>query len=73
MKFMQEPTSEELTESIQSLTHYRDRLRKEVIAISTKLRISNQKINSSLDNHSELNKIESVLKQLIKQREKNVN
>ena len=67
---MKEPTSEELTESIQSLTNYRDRLRQEVIAISEKLKIPNQKINSSLNNHLELNQIEEILEKLIRQREK---
>ena len=67
-KAMEEPNLEELTESIQSLTNYRDRLREEVIAISERLRIPHQKINSSLENHDELNKINIILRKLIEQK-----
>ena len=65
---MEVPTLEELSESIQDLRHYRDRLRKEVISISQKLRIPNQRINYSLENHAELNQLDKYLKKLIDQR-----
>tara|TARA_B100000700_G_scaffold239596_1_gene266325 strand:+ start:104 stop:316 length:213 start_codon:yes stop_codon:yes gene_type:complete len=70
---MKEPTSEELDESIQSLTNFRDRLRKELIEASEKLRIPNQEITSTLKNHSELKQIESILEKLIKQDAKKIN
>ena len=70
---MPEPTLEELTESIQSLKTYRDRLRNELISISNKLRIPAKKNNYSLANHSELNKVEDMLKKLIEQRSNQIN
>ncbi|WP_320665064.1 hypothetical protein [Prochlorococcus sp. MIT 1223] len=70
---MPEPTLEELTESIQSLKTYRDRLRNELISISNKLRIPSKSINFSIDNHTELNKVEDMLKKLIEQRSNQIN
>tara|TARA_Y100001968_G_C19308228_1_gene692747 strand:+ start:653 stop:874 length:222 start_codon:yes stop_codon:yes gene_type:complete len=65
---MPEPTHEELTDSIEELMSYRDRLQKEVISISQKLRIPNQQINSTLENHPELEKVDKYIEKLIKQR-----
>ena len=67
---MSEPSLEELTDSIQALSQYRDRLRKEVISISKKLRITQSQVNSLLDEHHDLNKIEDVIERLISQKEK---
>ena len=61
---MSEPTSEELQESLELLSRYRDRLRNEVISMSKKLRLPNQKINSSLENHPELKKINNYIEKL---------
>ena len=61
---MSKPTQEELRDSIKSLTNYRDRLRKEVISISQKLRMPSQQINSSIQNHSELKQIEKYIGKL---------
>lgn len=69
---MPEPTPEELTESIQLLRSYRDRLHREVSSISDKLRIPQEKKNSSLKNHAELNKLENMIKKLIEQRDNKV-
>ena len=65
---MPEPTPEELTDSIEELMNYRDRLQKEVISISKKLRIPKQQINSTLENHPELEKVDKYIEKLIKQR-----
>ena len=65
---MTEPTSDELAESIQSLTDYRDRLKNEVISISQKLRIPTSKINSVLEEHTELKQLEKMINRLNYQR-----
>tara|TARA_Y100001968_G_scaffold136503_1_gene124620 strand:- start:71576 stop:71815 length:240 start_codon:yes stop_codon:yes gene_type:complete len=65
---METPSISELNESIEALSNYRDRLRKEVISISNKLRIPSEKIELSLKQHSELEKIEAMLKKLILQK-----
>ena len=67
---MQDPTQEELEESIETLTKYRNRLRNEVISISKRLRIPKEKVSSSLENHSELKQIEKILDRLLEQRSK---
>ena len=64
---MKSPTPEELTESIQGLRNYRDRLREEFISISQKLRIPNQKINATVEEHPELKRIDKYLEKLISQ------
>tara|TARA_Y100001968_G_scaffold324163_1_gene362980 strand:- start:1690 stop:1911 length:222 start_codon:yes stop_codon:yes gene_type:complete len=70
---MQEPTPDELIESIQDLKSYRDRLRKEIISISQKLRIPNKKIISSLENHIELKKLNECIEQLLAQKQSQIN
>ena len=67
---MKDPTQEELEESIETLTRYRDRLRNEVNSIAKRLRIPKDKVKSSLASHSELKKIESILNRLVEQRSK---
>ena len=66
---MQSPTEEELEESIKELTEYKNRLEKEVTTISNKLKMPQQKINSIINSHSELNKIKTILSKLNKQKE----
>ena len=66
---MQSPTEEELEESIKELTEYKNRLEKEVITISNKLKMPQEKINSTINLHSELNQIKIILSKLNKQKE----
>ena len=68
---MQSPTQEELEESIKELTEYKNRLEKEVVTISNKLKMPQEKINAIIKSHSELNQIKIILSKLNKQK-KNV-
>ena len=70
-KKMQSPTAEELEESIKELTEYKNRLEKEVVTISNKLKMPKEKINAIIKSHSELNQIKIILSKLNKQK-KNV-
>ena len=67
---MQSPTEEELEESIKELTEYKNRLEKEVVTISQKLKMPQRKIESIINSHQELNKIKIILSKLHKQKEK---
>ena len=67
---MQSPTEEELEESIKELTEYKNRLEKEVVTISNKLKMPQEKINAIIKSHSELNQIKIILSKLNKQKEK---
>ena len=66
---MQSPTEDELKESIKELTEYKNRLEKEVLTISNKLKIPQKKINAIIKSHSELNQIKIILSKLNKQKE----
>ena len=66
---MKSPIEEELEESIKELTEYKNRLEKEVVTISNKLRMPQQKINSIINSHSELNQIKIILSKLNKQKD----
>ena len=66
---MQSPTEEELEESIKELTEYKNRLEKEVVTISNKLKMPQKKINAIINSHSELNQIKIILSKLNKQKE----
>ena len=66
---MQSPTEEELEDSIKELTGYKNRLEKEVLTISNKLKMPQKKINAIIDSHSELNQIKIILSKLNKQKE----
>ena len=66
---MQSPTKEELEESIKELTEYKNRLEKEVVSISNKLKMPQKKLNSIINSHSELNQIKIILSKLNKQKE----
>ena len=68
---MQSPTEEELEESIKELTEYKNRLEKEVVTISNKLKMPQKKIDEIIKSHSELNQIKIILSKLNKQK-KNV-
>ena len=66
---MPNPTEEELKESIKQLSEYKNRLEKEVVTISKKLRMSPKKINSIINSHKELNQIKIILSKLSIQQE----
>ena len=66
---MESPTEEELEESIKELTEYKNRLEKEVVTISNKLKMPQGKINEIIKSHSELNQIKIILYKLNKQKE----
>ncbi len=70
---MLKPTPEELNDSIEELSAYRDRLESEVVNIAKKLKMSEQKVNSALENHAELKQIKAVLSTLIDKRDKQIN
>ncbi len=65
---MAEPTIEELDNSINALTSYKNRLKKEIIAISQKLQMPSKKIDATLKEHSELKKLETTIETLKIQR-----
>ncbi|WP_115124855.1 hypothetical protein [Synechococcus sp. GEYO] len=64
----QAPTVEELQESIDELSAYRDRLYNDVLGLGKKLRLSQKKIDATLSEHPELTRIDEVLNQLKSQR-----
>ena len=66
---MQSPTEDELEESIKELTEYKNRLEKEVVTISNKLKMPQKKINAIIKSHSELNQINIILSKINKQKE----
>ena len=66
---MKSPTEEELEESIKELTEYKNRLEKELATISNKLKMPQEKINSLIKSHSELNQIKTILFKLNQQKE----
>ena len=66
---MQSPTEEEFTASIKELSAYKNRLEKEVVTISKKLKMPQKQINSIINSHEELNQIKKILLKLNKQKE----
>ena len=64
----QAPSIEELQESIDELSTYRERLYKDVLGLGKKLRLSQKKIDATLSEHPELTRIDEVLDQLKAQR-----
>ena len=66
---MKSPTEEEFEESIKELSEYKNRLEKEVVTISRKLKMPQRKIESIINSHQELNKIKIILSKLYKQKE----
>ena len=58
---MKSPTEEEFEESIKELSEYKNRLEKEVVTISQKLKMPQRKIESIINSHQELNKIKIIL------------
>ena len=66
---MQQPTQEELEESIKELTKYKKRLEEEVVTISNKLKMPQKKIDTIIKSHSELNQIKVILTKLNNEKE----
>ena len=66
---MKSPTEDEFQKSIKELVEYKNRLEKEVITISQKLKMSNEKIKSIVNSHQEINKINKILSNLKRQKE----
>jgi len=64
----QAPSIEELQESIDELSTYRERLYNDVLGLGKKLRLSQKKIDATLSEHPELTRIDEVLDQLKAQR-----
>ena len=58
---MKSPTEEEFEESIKELSEYKNRLEKEVVTISQKLKRPQEKIKSIINFDQELNQIEIIL------------
>ena len=59
-----DPTVSELEETIQELSAYRDRLRNDVLTLGQKLRLPKAKVEASIADHPELQRIEEILIQL---------
>ena len=64
----QAPSIEELQESIDELSTYRERLYNDVLGLGKKLRLSQKKIEATLSEHPELTRIDEMLDQLNAQR-----
>ena len=64
MSMILQATSKELTDSIELLKTYRDRLKEEIITMSQKLRISQSTIAVNLTKNIELKNIDKILKKL---------
>lgn len=60
---------EELQESIDELSAYRERLYNDVIGLGKKLRLSQKKIDATVNEHPELTRIDEILSQLKHQRD----
>ena len=65
----QAPTVQELQDSIDELSAYRERLYNDVIGLGKKLRLSQKKIDATINSHPELSRIDEILSQLQKQRD----
>jgi|TARA_B100000073_G_scaffold336754_1_gene331947 hypothetical protein len=62
------PSLEELQESIDELSAYRERLFKDVVGLGKKLRLSQKKIDATIAEHPELQRLDEVMSQLVAQR-----
>ncbi len=67
---MSEASLDELIESIQELTSYRDRLAKEVSNAAQKIKMPKDRLEWTLTNHPEIQKVNKVLNDLISERER---
>ncbi|MEA5398917.1 hypothetical protein VB734_02535 [Synechococcus sp. BA-124 BA4] len=66
---MSDPTLQELLESIEVLTAYKERLIADVSAMGQRLKLPQKKVDATLASHAELQRIEAILDQLISQRD----
>ena len=66
-----QPTQQELNDSIDELRSYRNRLRSEIINISQKLRMSQEKVDATLRESSELQGLDNAIKKLNLQKDIN--
>ena len=66
---MIEPSPEDLNESIEALTTYRDRLVADVTTLGQRLKLPQKKVEATLASHAELQRIEAILGQLVSQRD----
>ena len=64
---MADPSLDELKVTVQELTAYRDRLKDDVIAMGQKLKLPQKRIEITLSEHPELQRVEAVLSQLSEQ------
>ncbi len=62
------PTAQELQDSIDELAAYRDRLYKDVIGLGKKLRLSQKKIDATVAEHPELQRLDEIMSQLVAQK-----
>ncbi len=58
-------TTEELNQSINAISNYRDRLKNELIESAKKLQIPNNKIRSQVERHPELIKLNQIIDSLV--------
>ncbi len=63
-KFMSEPKPSELKESIEELNSYRERLINEIEVISKKLRMPTKRIDDSIKNNPEIQRINIIIEKL---------
>lgn len=66
---MPDPTLQELLDSIEELEAYRNRLREDVISMGKKLKLPQKRIDATVAEHAELQRLEEVLEQLLKQKD----
>jgi len=66
---MADPTLQELQDSIQELEAYRNRLRDDVIAMGKKLKLPQKRVDATVAEHAELQRLGEVLEQLQQQRD----
>ena len=63
------PSIKELQDSIDELSAYRERLFQDVVNLGKKLRLSQKKIDATIAEHQELNRLDEVMSQLVAQRD----
>ena len=66
---MADPTLQELQDSIEELEAYRNRLRDDVIAMGKKLKLPQKRVDATVAEHAELQRLAEVLEQLQQQRD----
>ena len=66
---MADPTLQELQDSIEELEAHRNRLRDDVIAMGKKLKLPQKRIDATVAEHAELQRLGEVLEQLLQQRD----